>query len=213
MEFKRSFPIFQASWIWKSYIEYRNKVRVLAALTTVSAKVFALRSHRLAVWLVGRHLVRVTALTCTLKAQQTVEHNVFVPMEKSFRPVVSAPSQDQMRHVPFTSSRVRTDIAFRSSSNAMEITTAETCRMRFNARPSLAFQVSSSVVVEDVFQERGDVTMTTTVEICLTNQHTARFPLVRRISFSATMDDALLSDGFAIEMTIATMAATKETAV
>src|SRR6218665_466222 len=38
---------------------------------------------------------------------------------------------------------------------------------------SLAFRVSSSVSVEDVFQDRGDVTMTTTAETCPTNHHTA----------------------------------------
>lgn len=134
-------------------------------------------------------------------------------MAKSFRPVASAPPQDQIRHVPFTSLPVRMDTAFRSFSNAMETTTVETCRTRFTVCLSLVFRVSSSVAVEDVFQDRGNVTMTTTAETCRTNRRTAHLPLVPLISFSVITDDALLSDGSVIEMTIATMAAMKETAL
>lgn len=132
-------------------------------------------------------------------------------MEKSFHPLASAPSQDQMQHVPFISSLVPMDTAFRSFSNATETTTAETCRTRSTVWLSLAFRVSSSVSVEDVFQDRGDVTMTTTAETCPTNQHTARLPLVLPTSFSVIMDDALLGDGSVIGMMIATMVAMKET--
>lgn len=134
-------------------------------------------------------------------------------MAKSFRPVASAPPQDQIRHVPFTSLPVPMDTAFRSFSNAMETTTAGICRTRFTVCPSLVFRVSFSVAVEDVFQDRGDVTMTMTAETCLTNQRTARLPLVPPISFSVITDDALLGDGSVIEMTIATMAVMKETAM